>query len=125
MAKRTTPSFIVELPLSVSKRAERELLVRLDVCRQLYNACLGEALRRLDRMRDSLDWQRAKALKGKTKAMAQARGEAFQATRARYGFTSASILANLRGRRQPATRATISRATICRITLTRRSSPAK
>ena len=93
MAKRTTPTFIVELPLPVSKRDERELLVRLDVCRQLYNACLGEALRRLDRMRDSLDWQRAKALKGKTMAMAQARGEAFQATRAKYGFTSASISA--------------------------------
>ena len=91
MAKRTTPTFIAELPLSVSKRDERELLVRLDVCRQLYNACLGEALRRLDRMRDSLDWQRAKALTGK--ALAQARGEAFQATRARYGFTSASISA--------------------------------
>ncbi len=91
MAKRTTPTFIAELPLSVSKRDERELLVRLDVCRQLYNACLGEALRRLDRMRDSLDWQRAKALKGK--ALAQARGEAFQATRAKYGFTSASISA--------------------------------
>ena len=91
MAKRTTPTFIVELPLSVSRRDESELLVRLDVCRQLYNACLGEALRRLDRMRDSLDWQRAKALKGK--ALAQARGEAFQATRAKYGFTSASISA--------------------------------
>ena len=67
--------------------------MRLGVCRQLYNACLGEALRRLDRMRDSLDWQRAKALKGKTMAMAKARGEAFQATRAKYGFTSASISA--------------------------------
>ena len=30
MAKRTTPTFIVELPLSVSRRDERELLVRLE-----------------------------------------------------------------------------------------------
>ncbi len=30
MARSTTPSFIVELPLSVSRRDERELLVRLE-----------------------------------------------------------------------------------------------
>ena len=55
--------------------------------------CNGEAFVDADGCSESrsLDWQRAKALTGK--ALAQARGEAFQATRAKYGFTSASISA--------------------------------
>lgn len=42
MARRGTPTFVVELPLVVSRRDEREMLVRLDLARQPYNACLGE-----------------------------------------------------------------------------------
>jgi hypothetical protein len=54
MARRGTPTFIVELPLVVSACDEREMLVRLELARQLSNACLGEALRQLDLMRESL-----------------------------------------------------------------------
>lgn len=91
MARQTTPTFIVELPLAVSARDEGEMLIRLEIGRQLYNACLGEALRRLSRMRDSLAWQRASALRGP--AHKKARIAAFQLARAAYGFTSASLSA--------------------------------
>ena len=53
MGRKTTPSFIVELPLQVSD-AERSILqARLDAARQIYNACLGESLRRLRLKRQS------------------------------------------------------------------------
>ena len=49
-------------------RAEGSYSVSRSVpCRQgpITNACLGEALRRLDLMRESRDWQRARKLSGK------------------------------------------------------------
>ena len=44
----------MELPLEVTPEAERDLNVRLDAARHLYNACLSEALERLQRVRESL-----------------------------------------------------------------------
>lgn len=60
MAKKTTPSFILELPVKVSPQDERELDVRLNAARQLYNACLGEALRRLALAHQSRLWTKAR-----------------------------------------------------------------
>ena len=94
MPRRSTPTFIVELPLIVSARDEREMLVRLELARQLSNACLGEALRRLDLMRESLDYARARAMpKTAGKKPNKERAAAFAALRHRYGFTSDSISA--------------------------------
>ena len=94
MARRGTPTFIVELPLVVSARDEREMLVRLELARQLSNACLGEALRRLDLMRESLDYARARAMpKALGKKPNKERAAAFAALSHRYGFTSDAISA--------------------------------
>jgi hypothetical protein len=41
LAGKTTPTFIVELPLSVGRADAREMEVRLELGRQLYNACLS------------------------------------------------------------------------------------
>lgn len=57
MKKQQTPSFITELPLRTTPVQESVILVRLDTGRQLYNACLGEGLRRLDFIRQSKDFQ--------------------------------------------------------------------
>lgn len=62
MKRSSTPSFVLELPLVVQPREERKLLASFEAGRRLYNACLGEALERLDRMRSSEDWHRAQAL---------------------------------------------------------------
>lgn len=94
MARRGTPTFIVELPLVVSDRDEREMLVRLELARQLSNACLGEALRRLDLMRESLAYARARAMpKMAGKKPNRERAAAFAALRHAYGFTSGAISA--------------------------------
>ena len=48
MARSATPSFVTELPLKVDSRQERELSARFQAARQLYNACLNEALVRMN-----------------------------------------------------------------------------
>jgi putative transposase len=61
-ARKRTPSFICELPLRVTPAQERVLLARLEAARQVYNACLGEARRRVGLVRQSKTFQRARAL---------------------------------------------------------------
>lgn len=58
-----TLSFICELPLRVTQQQEVVLLTRLEAGRQLYNACLGEAIRRLRLLRHSKDYNLARTLK--------------------------------------------------------------
>lgn len=82
MSRAKTPSFICELPLQVSPTDERHLLVRLDCARMVYNACMGEALKRLTRMRESAGYETARQLPKKTKE----RTAAFAAARQQFGF---------------------------------------
>jgi len=81
MPRAQTPSFVLELRLEISEAENKALLVRLDVARQVYNACLGEALRRLSLVRQSKAYQRARKMrKGKT------RSKAFRKINAEYSF---------------------------------------
>lgn len=83
MSKRAkTPSFVLEVPLVVKPDEERILLARLEAGRRIYNAVLGDALKRIDAMRTDPDYAAARALPKKTKA----RSDAFAACRQRYGF---------------------------------------
>ena len=59
MGRMKTSSFITELPLRVTPKQESTILVRFEFARQLYNACLGEGMRRLDWMRQSKAYQSA------------------------------------------------------------------
>lgn len=54
--------FVTEIPLRVSSTQEKQLLSRLEAARQVYNACLGEALRRLETLRASEMYQQALAM---------------------------------------------------------------
>jgi hypothetical protein len=93
-----TPSFIAEFPLQTTAADERALMVRLDAARHIFNASLDESLKRLDRMRQSKDWQAARAMpktkgtdaKGK-RIPNRERAMLFKATMTRFGFTSAAI----------------------------------
>ena len=85
-AGRKTSSFILELPLKTDPAQDRSLLVRLDCARQLYNACLGECLKRLRLIRDSKDFQKALRIqKGKKRA------EAFNVINEKFGFRAGDI----------------------------------
>jgi len=53
-ARRTSErpsSFVCELPLRVGWVLGRRLAAKVEAARQVYNACLGEALRRLGLVR--------------------------------------------------------------------------
>lgn len=78
--RELTPSFIVELPLRVEQQQERVLLSRFEAGRQLYNACLGEAMRRLNLVRQSRLYKEAKKLPRKDKR----REELFKQARSAY-----------------------------------------
>ena len=59
---RRTPSLVCEVPLRVSRTQEQTLLARLEAARQVYNACLGQARRRVRLVRESTAFQRALTL---------------------------------------------------------------
>jgi putative transposase len=93
MGRAKTPSFVTEIPLLASPSEERILLSRLEAARQVYNACLGESLRRLALLRQSKAYQAASKLpRGpKGSAQAKARTNAFTAVREIYGFSEFSL----------------------------------
>ncbi len=71
----------------VSPDAEGVLLSRLEVARQLYNACLKEALRRVNLIRQSKNFNKARSLK----ASNPERKALFKRTRERYDFSEYAI----------------------------------
>jgi putative transposase len=83
MARSKTPSFMVELPLGVSDAERATLQTRLDVARQIYNACLGESLNRLRLKRQSKVFQAAQRLPKSQSAKRQA---AFHSLDKAFGF---------------------------------------
>ena len=86
MSRDTIPTFVTELPLRVTDKQASTMLVRFDYARQLYNACLGEGLRRLALIRQSKAYQSACYIP-KTEAHKKERTEAFGAIRKEYKFT--------------------------------------
>ena len=64
MPRKTTPSFVTEIPLIVNSIANRELEARFHAGQQLLNAVLGEAMIRMELVRNSESYLQAKQLKG-------------------------------------------------------------
>src|SRR5260221_10777242 len=89
MKKSTTPTFLLELPLAVVAEGQaKHLRAHFEVARFLYNALLGEALARLNRMRADPAWQAARAL---PKTQKQERATAFSHLRQQYGFSEYAL----------------------------------
>ena len=84
---KRTPSFVCEVPLRVSRAQERMLLARLEAARQVYNACLGEARRRVRLVRESKAYQHARTLPRDDPA----RKERFREARAQHGFSEYAL----------------------------------
>lgn len=83
MAHSKTPSFIVELPLVVTDKQRAALQARFEAARQVYNASLGESLKRLDLLRESQAFQEALHIPRKKKT---ARQQAFTEINEEFGF---------------------------------------
>ncbi|KAB7705286.1 transposase [Bacillus aerolatus] len=85
-AKRSTPSYVLTLPLKVEKNQLHHLEKRFETARRLYNACLREAEKRLRVMRESKAYRRARKLPASTSAERKARAAAFQSVNQRFRF---------------------------------------
>lgn len=80
--KSNTPIFVIELPLCVNDQQNRFFRQVFEFGRTLYNATLGSALGRLQRMRESLSWRQARSMpKGKE------RSKHFSDLQKAYGLT--------------------------------------
>lgn len=90
MARKKTPSFITEIPLIVDSAQDAELLSKFEAARQLYNACLGESMTRMELVRNSEAFLVAQKIPRDNK---KERGEAFNAARLAYRYSDFDIMA--------------------------------
>lgn len=82
MRRSLTSSFVTELPLVVDSKTEKKLLAKFQAGRQLYNACLHEAMARMNLVKNSDAYIHAKKLpKGK------ARATTFKEARSAYRYS--------------------------------------
>src|SRR5260370_7296215 len=88
MKKSTTPTFLLELPLVVDAGQAKQHRAHFEAARCLYNALLGEALKRLRAMRADPAWQEARAI---PQAQKQERKAAFSRLRQAYGFSEYAL----------------------------------
>ena len=88
MPRSSTPSFITEYELETTASDRRKLGVSLDCGRQVYNACLGEALRRMRKLRVDEQYQAAKKMPNEVDSKPnKERRDAFKMSRERSHFS--------------------------------------
>jgi DNA-nicking Smr family endonuclease len=88
MKKSKTPTFLLELPLRVDAQQASHLRAHFEAARCLYNALLGEAMKRLGRMRADKRWEHARATPSTHK---QERNALFSQLRQEYGFSEYAL----------------------------------
>jgi hypothetical protein len=88
LKKNKTPTFLLELPLTVDSGQAKRLRAHFEAARQLYNALLAEALGRLKRMRADPRWQAARAI---PLAQKEQRRAAFSRLREEHGFSEYAL----------------------------------
>ncbi len=97
MTRKKSPSWVLELPLAVRPDQAKRLQAHLEAARCLYNALLGEAKKRLNRMRSDPAWQGARAIPRTRK---QERKAAFSRSRRQYGFAEYAMHDYAKGARR-------------------------
>lgn len=75
----------------MNRKQEKILLARFEAGRQMYNALLGEAKRRLALMRQSVLYQTAQAISPKDENRRKERQAYFRTARQTYGFSEYSL----------------------------------
>lgn len=90
MARSKAASLITELPLVVDSKQDAELLSRFQAARQLYNACLNEAMMRMNSVRNSELYQAGTKIPRDKK---KERSDAFSAARQAYRYSDYEIQA--------------------------------
>lgn len=90
MAGKTTPSYVIEIPLVTTSNDLTVLAARLEAGRQLYNATLSESTNRLSLVRNSELYQIAKAI---PKTQNKERRLAFQKAKEVYRYSDYDLQA--------------------------------
>ncbi|EKN62541.1 ISChy9, transposase orfB [Neobacillus bataviensis LMG 21833] len=90
-SKDRTPSFVATIRLKTNLKEEKQLLVLSDCARQLYNACLGESLKRLKKVQGTDLYKETIQLSKVTEADVEKRRANFKYLNDLFGFTDASI----------------------------------
>ncbi len=88
MSRSKTPTFLLELPLQVDAQQAKHLRAHFEAARCLYNALLGEAIKRLKQMRADARWQEARSM---AVAQKQQRSALFSQLRQAYGFSEYAL----------------------------------
>ncbi len=84
---KDAPTHVGHLRLDSTPSQDRIILLRGRACDRIYNACLGKAIKRLERLRVDPRFEQAKAMpRGK------ARTDAFAALDEEYGFTRSALM---------------------------------
>ena len=96
MKRAKTPTFLLELPLRICWSQERHLRAHLEAARCLYNALLGEAMKRLRCMRADPAWNKARALPRTHKLE---RAQAFSRLRKQHHFSEYDLHEYAKGAR--------------------------
>lgn len=84
MPRSTTPSFVTTIPLMTNASQERELEARFNASRNLYNACLSEAMLRMELVRNSEVYKQASATPKDKKKLRQ---DLFKQAREAYRYS--------------------------------------
>lgn len=97
MAKSKTPSFVVEIPLVTNSEEAHILQSRFEAGRQIYSACLGEAIKRRDMMLKSKIYRKAQAIPKTSAEDIKWRSEVFKEARHKYVFSEYALHEHVKG----------------------------
>lgn len=84
--------FILELPLKTTPRQEKVLLKRFNAARQIYNACLGEGLKRLRLLKQSRLYNKALKMPRASTKQRRQRSKAFRDAKLSVGFSKYQLM---------------------------------
>lgn len=98
---KNAPTHVVSVPLRLNPAQRSMEAARFEAARRVYNACLGEAIRRSRKVRSDPAFELAKSLpKGKPGSKASgARSRAFREVEDTHGFTESSMMSFASGLR--------------------------
>src|SRR6266849_544757 len=86
--RKATPTFLLELPLTVEAGQAKRLRAHLEMARLFYSAVLSEGQSRLRRVKADPAWQAAQVIPRSHK---QDRTAAYSALRQQYGFSEYAL----------------------------------
>ena len=90
-SKNMSESFVCEIPLRVTKANAKILNARFEAARQMYNAPLGEGMRRFNLMRQSKEYNQAREIPPTDERRHAARPALFKQARDTYEFSEYAL----------------------------------